>query len=139
MPTIRSEFTIEQFERAFQNRAYQLALDAVQKLPAQSKSPYNNLQITAAGPTLELVSTSEETINFKNGIWYSKSPRHSNGLSFTVEEKIYANTNHSSKISFYCDEKEVKDTKSKIQTFIDELMAGIKPEPRFSLKQLVPS
>ena len=137
MPTIRSAFTIEQFETAFQKRAYQLALDAVQKLPAQPKSPYTNLQVTASGPKLEYVSTSEESIKFENGIYYSKSWR--DGLSFTIEEKIYANSSHSCRISFYCNAEGVKETQSKIQAFIDELMAGIKPESRFSLKQLVPS
>ena len=135
MPTIRSEFTIEQFEAVFQKRAYQIALDALQKLLAEPKDSYTGLQIVARGPKLQLVSTSGESVKFESEIVYSKTIAKWNTLFFTIEEKLYAQSSHSTKISFYCDPKEVKNVQSKVQAIIDELMTGIKPIPRFSLAQ----
>ena len=104
-------------------------------MPTQPASPYATFQLAARGPTVEYVTTREESIKFESGIVYSKKQATiwGNWFNFTIEEKLYAQSSHSTKISFYCDEKEVKEFQSTIQAIIDKLMAGVKPEPRFSL------
>jgi hypothetical protein len=54
---------------------------------------------------------------------------------FDIEHKVYSDSPHSTKISFYCNmPKMEEERKAQILQFIAELMGDIKPERRFSLK-----
>ena len=63
---------------------------------------------------------------------------HQMELELDVEEKEYTDSNHSSKIHFDCypAEKQAK-TRETIMEFINNLLSGVKPEPRFSLAKQV--
>ena len=56
-------------------------------------------------------------------------------LDIDIEHKIYINSPHSTKISYYApeDAKEAKAKKERVEQFIADLMKGVKPKPRFSL------
>jgi len=139
MPTLRSEFTIEQFKEAFQKHAYQVALAALQNLPSTQPSSnytYGSLVIAASQGKIDKVSTTNEFVEIESGISYGiKDPmsKYDSSLQFHIEEKIYTNSPHSTKISFYCDAKEVKINEKKIQATIDKIMEGVKPDRRFKL------
>jgi len=122
MPTLRSGFNIEQFERVLQKLAHEL-------------------------PRFHRVSTDDMTINF----YYNEdgSPRRisvqvhkrtgkkdkwgnweTEWWSFTIEAKLYTTSNDATKISYGCKEEEEKATK-----FIEKIMASEKVTPRFTLSQ----
>ena len=84
------------------------------------------------------ISSPDLRISFGSIISYSRQYGTSESVAFTIEEKMYMNSSHKTKISFYVyiPEDENKAEKehemiAKVQAVIDELMAGIKPEPRF--------
>lgn len=113
-----------------------MAVEAVTKLESR------DLQIKARGPQLLMVETGTYTIRFSPSILsYTKNwVRGHNvdeGFSFQVEEKAYTNSNDSTKISFTAFEGKEKETKGKIMRFVEVLMAGITPIPRFSLAEAV--
>jgi len=111
MPTIRSEFAINQFEAVLQKLAHDL-------------------------PKFTRVSTDQLTIRFS----YNErgKPRsitvelHGEGqwLSFRIEPKNYLDSNHIARITF-----SYEDNKAKIEEYLKEIMASQKPVPRFTLKK----
>jgi hypothetical protein len=132
MPTIRSEFNIEQFEEVLQKLAHELALDALTNMN------YGTVRIVIHGTRMNTVETGKATVRFyANHIGYHEEPtrNYKDWWGFDVEDKVYTTSNHSTKISYYAPEDEEKEVAEKITRFIDKLMAeaSIKPVPRFSL------
>ena len=117
---MRCEFTIEQFEEAFQKLAHEQ-------------------------PKFHKISTEDMTINF----YYDEEGKirritfqvykHKPGeewyegeyWGFTIERKLYNTSPHSTKID-YGPSPEVE---AKLQKFLEGLMRGETPKPRFSLKK----
>jgi len=155
IPTLRSLFTFEQFETVMQKLAHKTAIEAVTDL----KSNKILVQSNSAGRLSE-VDDGVHTIRFyANHLSFTYQPKGTwddpDTISFDVEEKLYLSSSHSTKISFYSPEVGVKYDKEwnksinqkkteaekrrrekKIVEFIEKLMAdaGIKPVPRFTLK-----
>jgi len=118
------------------------------------------LVIKAYGPWLDTVVTDKVVVTFRPAhITYTQlgsGARHDgNSFSFDVEEKLYTDSGHSSKITFTAsaswekvddgaggsDYKLVREKKKeeaerqRILNFVETLMAGVKAESRFSLKE----
>jgi len=133
MPTMRSEFNFEQFEAVLQKIAHDIAIKAV-------TNPKGRIRITTYSKGIfDQVETDDFRIHFyashitySEGSWTKGVP-----WGFDVEGKLYMTSNHSTKISFYAPEGKEKEINEKIMKFIGKIMmdAGIKPVPRFSLKQ----
>jgi len=135
MPTTRSHFSFEQFEKVFQKMAHQIALDAVKTL----KQGRTRIIIRENG-TFSEVETDQHWFKFyANHLSYQKKSRKwAEHFGFEVEKKIYLTSNHSTKISFYSPEEEkTGQMKERIMEFIDNIMveASIKPVPRFTLSK----
>jgi len=117
------------------------------------------LLIKAFGKRLDTVETDAILIRFyaahASYTQYGSGNKYGpDSFSFDVEEKLYTDSNHCSKISYAAsavefvrvedgeggyDYKQVKNKKKqeaerkRIMAFIEELMAGVKVKPRFSL------
>jgi len=118
---VRSEFTIDQFEEAFQKFAHKQ-------------------------PKFRRVSTEDMTISFsydeqgKPRRISFQVHRHKPGgewhegeyWSFFIETKLYSTSPHSTKIDY----GSYPEVEAKVQKFLQELMQGQIPIPRFSLKQV---
>jgi len=126
MPTIRSLYSLEQFEEVLQKLAHKVAVDAVENMSQ------GNVRIIIHGPRLSIVDTSKYQIRFypKRISYLSMGQNYEAWWGFEVEAKPYLTSNHSSKISFAREEK-----RKKVTEFIDKIMAdaSIKPIPRFKL------
>jgi len=120
---------MKQFEAVLQKMAHKIAVEAVKTLNKSS------LSIKASGSRLLEVYTGDYSFNFNAAtISFSKrSP--SEWMSFQLEEKLYTQSNHCTRVSFYAEDDKLKETKKKIEDFIDKIMAeaSIKPVPRFTL------
>ncbi|GAH29746.1 unnamed protein product [marine sediment metagenome] len=95
------------------------------------------------GHKIERIETSDLSIRFfskRASVQKTTSP-HRNWLSFEVEKKLYLNSNHSSKITFWASEKDEAKQKKQVEDFIDEIMAeaGMTPIARFSLEHYMSS
>jgi len=141
MATLRSHYSFEQFEKVLQDIAHKAAIEQVKNLRGG--------RIDFGDGRIREISSPHLSITFGSSIYY-----HSESLVFDIEEKMYTNSNHKTKISFnvYIGGRWDKETKSyvetenkaekerkmaeKIQAFIDKLMAehGQKVTPRFDLK-----
>ena len=144
--TLRSHYSFEQFEKVLQNIAYKAAIIQVTNLQGG--------RIDLGDGRIREISAPDLHITFGSVIRYSAHYGKSERLAFDIEEKMYTNSNHKTKISFnvYIGGRWDKETKSyvetenkaekerkmaeKIQAFIDKLMAehGQKVTPRFDLK-----
>ena len=118
MGTIRSEFTIEQFEAAFQRFAHQLPKFHV---------------VRTENANLEFIYDMEGRIK-KIHVYYCKRDKPDSwgeSLSFSIEPKEYVDSPHITKIHYdgYVD----KNYNEKILRWLDSLMGSEKPTPRFSL------
>lgn len=132
--TMRSEFNIEQFRMVFQIIAHKLAIEAV-------TDPHGEVRVVIHGGRLDTVETDNHSIRFyMRHITYAARTRTQGAFfGFDVEEKEYATSNHSTKISFYAPEGKEKEWTEEIAQFVNKIMAdaGIKSVPRFSLKENV--
>jgi len=139
MPTTRSHFSFEQFEKVFQKMAHKIALDAVTTL----KQGRTRIIIRENG-TFSEVETDQHWFKFYaiHASYHRKSRNYAERFGFDVEKKTYLTSNHCSKISFeaYPEEKR-KEIQQKIMEFIDKIMAeaSIKPKPRFKLSDMKPT
>jgi hypothetical protein len=134
LPTIRSEFTFQQFETVLQNYAYKLACDVI-----SDPKIHGTITIRARGIRMEHVETDEFLIKFyAKHAYFGRHVKKGDSWGFDVEEKLYTDSNHSSKIHFDCypAEKEAK-TRETVMAFINKLLSIVKPEPRFSLAKQV--
>ena len=122
MPTLRSQYSIEQFEKAFQKFAHEQ-------------------------PRFTRISTDDYTISFSydedgeprrvSVQIHKKTGRKTDWgerewLSFAIVPKNYIDSNHISKIELACRENEAK-----VSVFLQKIMAPVKPIPRFELKSRV--
>lgn len=119
------------------------------------KKPPQNAKILIHDHRVTHVETSGMEIRFfsKRASVYKTTSPHRNGLYFEVEKKLYLNSNHSSKISFPTPDglwapegidytkKQVEEEKERkqIEDFINKLMSGVTPVPRFSLEKYTES
>jgi len=124
---IRSKYTFKQFEKVFRAIAHKAAIEAVTKLESSMTINTGYDYQTPGKGTLTEVSTKSYYFKFDLEIWFQDKLK---DINFTVEEKLYKNTNHSTKINAYS-----ADDGSIIEAYIKELMDGIKIQPRFSLKE----
>ena len=134
MATIRSEYGFKQFETALQNYAYKLACDAV-----GDPKVHGRILIKIFGTRMEEVNTDEFHIRFyAKHAYFGRTVKKGDSWGFDIEEKEYTDSNHSSKIHFDCypAEKEAK-TRETIMEFVNQLLSGVKPEPRFSLAKQI--
>jgi len=156
LPTVRSEFSFQQFEERLQNYAYKLACDVISD-PEQ----HGRIRIIMNGRRLQEIETAEFTIRFyaKHASFQRNKKMHRHDYDYTVaecgfdvEDKEYTTSNHRSKISYYgsdmtkpkpgtyeyeTDEKRAAEIKQAVLDFIDKLMAGVQIEPRFTLKRAI--
>ena len=153
MPTIRGLYKFDQYRDALQKFAFKHAVETLSKLPEQEKpkkikheSSYGTwytddaiiLTIKAKGPELTEVEVDPYHFTFRLRMvsvsyktYGSKDHWH-----FDVEEKIYTDSNHSSKLHY--DGSSPEDKKKQIElinAFVSKLMEGIEPEPRFDLSK----
>jgi hypothetical protein len=146
LPTIRSEYSFDQFEKVLQKLAHEIAVEAVTKLE------HGSVRIEISSNRFRRVETDKHTISFyADHIGFSRMTSR-DYWGFDVEEKEYTSSNHRTKISYvimvegkFVEDKYVevgraeKEHKraTEILEFIEKLMAEnqIKPVPRFSLRQ----
>lgn len=118
MPTIRSQFNIEQFETVLQKIAHKIALNAVKNLNQ------GDVRIIIRGPRFDTVATSKVNIRFyAKHISYHEEPtnKYKDWWGFDVEEKLYLTSNHCTKISFAVwDEGKRQETEKRILEFIEK-------------------
>lgn len=146
MATLRSHYSLEQFEIALQDVAHKAAIEQVKNLQGG--------RIDLGDGRIREISSDHLRISFGSIISYSNHYGEAEGLVFSIEEKMYQNSNHKTKISFsvyiagHYDketeeyvENENKAEKehemaNRIQAFVDTLMAeyGQTATPRFDLK-----
>ena len=132
MPTIKSYFNFQQFQKVLQKLAHEIALDAVKSLNQ------GDVRIVIHGSRLDTVETDKAKIRFyAKHASYSEEPtgNYKDWWGFDVEERFYLTSDHCTKISFYAPEGKQKEVAEKITGFIDQIMAdaSIKPIPRFTL------
>lgn len=157
MTTIRSHFSFEQFEAVLQKMAHEMAVDLLTELKGK------NISIRADRGRLVYVIT--DVVDFRFFASHLSFSKHTgktqDGLAFEIENKEFLTSNHRSKISYFVGEayekglydsnpeiraaaeatveqktKELAKQKEKqIAEFLDKLMQGIEPQPRFKLAE----
>jgi len=133
MPTMRSQFSLEQFETVLQKLAHEIAIDAVETMQ------HGDVSIVIHGSRLSSIRTSKCEIKFyAKHVFFSKKISSRSWLSFDAEGKHYLTSNHASKISFWAPDDEIEEYKAKVTEFIARMMteASITPVPRFALSQI---
>jgi len=122
---IRSEYTIEQFEKAFQDFAH--------KIPKFRKASNDDVTLSFYYDEKGKPRKITVQVHKKTGKQTEWGPE-VDWWGFTIEKKLYCETPHSTKIDFgpYPIEEKVKQ-------FIEKVMDSVKPEPRFSLANLLKS
>lgn len=127
MGTVRSEYSIEQFEEALQKFAHKVAAEVQSfgSIVIRSKDDRVNLNLNFLGDKIEVYYY--RILDFEK--WITEY------YAFTVEPKEYIDSPHISKIHY---EGRDKAYDEKIREWVRKLMdeAGLKPKPRFSLKNL---
>jgi len=133
MPTIRSRYSFKQFEERLQELAHKMAIKAVTNLNL------GRIKITTfESNQFSTVKVGKVEFRFylRHASYTKDGKSWDDYWGFDVEEKLYLTSNHCTKISFYAPEGKEKERIKKITEFIDEIMAGVKTVPRFSLTQL---
>jgi len=159
MPTTRSVYSFKQFEQVFQAMAHEIAIEAVTNLVAGGEGLL--VKGYSSGQLREVNAGRFHIKFYANHLGFSDNPTGNYSdpkcMDFEIEEKHYSTSAHCTKISFYSPEikenkpnipswsqkvdhkrtdAEKKRRQKRIDEFIESLMkdAGLKPEPRFSLK-----
>jgi len=118
LPTLRSEFSLEQFEKALQELAHRI-------------------------PKFKKVVSDEATIDFRQDENGKPKKIHvyirlkGDYLTFSIEPKQYLDSHHITKISFDYYGDDVEKEKARINQWLENLMKSIKPIPRFKLSDAV--
>jgi len=148
MATLRSHYSFEQFEKVLQDIAHKAAIEQVKNLQGG--------RIDLGDGRIREISAPDLHITFGSTIHYSAHYGKSEQLAFDIEEKMYLNSNHKTKISFTVyiqshydkdkgdyveDENKAEQERKmaeKIQAFTDKLMQEneITPVARFNFKQM---
>ena len=151
-PTIRKFYTFRQYVEALQKFAFKHAVEVFAKLPEQEikrvkheASKYSmewfsdesqEFLVKAKGPELSEVVAYPYAFSFRLrtvSVRYKNygEPGH---WDFVVEEKIYSDSPHNSKLQYSgASATEKKKQIELINAFADKLMEGIVPQPRFNL------
>ena len=126
MPTARSMFNIAQFEAKLQKMAH--------KFPKFKQVRTDDLTLifyyTEDGKPRKVVVLLNKKTGKKLGegtAWEHDEVKY---WRFTIEAKIYLNSNHATKISFT-----YKENDEKIKKWLEEIMGSEKPVPRFTLSK----
>ena len=153
MPTIRSKYSIEQFEEVLQKLAHEVAIDAVINLnKGYAKVTISGSRFTHVeagrvvqqksewgGPDWESKTPDHLFRFYANRMSYFEDPVDKDGWGFHIEKKEYLTSNHCTKISFYAAKGKRKQVEDQVMAFIDGMMAeaSMKPVPRFKLSRVV--
>jgi len=119
--------------------------DAPKPVKTKHTSSYGNYEteesqdflVKAKGPNLGEVEAFPYHFDFRKRIvivnyLHYNTPGH---FDFEVEEKIYSDSPHNSKLRYDGASKEEKAEQIRlINIFVDKLMEGVEPEQRFNLK-----
>jgi hypothetical protein len=132
--TVRSEYSIEQFEEAFQKFAHKVAME-VQRFSSISLKSFDG----SVALSLDIIYN-EHGEPARIEVYYDRILDTEKWLrewfAFTVEPKEYFDSPHVSKIHYEGSRDKAYDERIKewVRKLMDE--AGLKPKPRFSLKDL---
>lgn len=156
IPTIRKFFTFKQYEEALQKFAFKHALEvftALDKAPEPTKEKHHyswgdyetvvsqDFNLKAEGPHIKKAEAYPYNFDFRRktitvNYKHYGAPDH---WHFVLEEKIYSDSPHNSKLHYDVASDATKADKQKqidlINSFVDKLMEGIEPEQRFNLKK----
>jgi hypothetical protein len=147
MATLRSEYGFDQFDTVLQKFAHEIAVEAVTSLSTE----HGRIDFRHHG--LAYIETDKYIIRFSpSRISFSRQEQ-KDYFAFEIEEKLYATSNHRTKISYTVsvgghwekdkgyvedDNRKTKEKKrgEEILSFINELMTenNMKPVPRYSLR-----
>lgn len=132
VPTIRYEYTFAQFVERLQNYAYKLACDVISDPKAHGR-----IIIKMFGSRMESIETDVFHISFyASHASFSKNVKNGLSLAFEIEEKLYTDSNHSSKAIYsHWQPEKLPELRKSVTDFIVDLMKDVKAEPRFSLKK----
>jgi hypothetical protein len=154
MVTVRSEYSFDQFDTVLQKFAHEVAKEVVTSL----NTVHGRIDFRQHG--IAYIETDKYSIRFSAArISFSRRGK-DEYWGFEIEEKLYATSNHQTKISYtvqvashfdrnkgeygeYVEDESRKAKEKKrgeeILEFIEQLMAenAIKPVPRFSLSDVV--
>lgn len=144
LPTIRSQYTFEQFRQALQGLAYKIALEAITNMDSgrvtikiEGSRPADTTPFESA--RMEEVSTDRVDIKFYPAHAYYAYHDRNKSWSFDLADKQYNDAGgNQSKITYECYEKEKATVEKTILDFMANLMKGATPTPRFSLSQTKP-
>jgi len=134
---IRSQYTIQQFRQVLSALAHKVAIEAVTKLQQSMKITTEYSYDKNKKPAFDEVSVENYWFKFNyNSILFKDHE-----ISFEVEEKLYQNTNHCTKINARAVDDSDTEAKTRIEKYIEKMMAaaGLKPEGRFKLAMVKPN
>ena len=150
MVTVRSEYSFDQFDTVLQKFAHEIAVEVVTSLNIK----HGRIDFRDHG--IAYIETDQYTIRFSPlRISFSREGQN-DYFGFEIEEKLYATSSHRTKLSYAVsvggryeggkyveDDRKAKEKKRGVEIleFIEQLMtaSGMKPEPRFSLSEMVQS
>jgi len=124
VPTIRSKFNIDQFEKVLQKLAHELPKFRQVRTDDMTLNFYYDENDRPRRVTVQIHKPTGKQSKWGPEIEY---------WSFTIESKLYTTSEDSTKIS--CGYKEEGE---KIRKFIEKIMVSEKPIPRFTLSQRKP-
>jgi hypothetical protein len=125
MPTIRCEYTIEQFEEVLQRLAHSFPRFEVVRTDGWNLTFHYDDE-----GRIRNISVRRSKVIGKNKWGYDRFE----DTQFTVEPKLYADSPHSTKITFPGWDKEEQ---KRVMALINEIMGSVKPEPRFSPEEFL--
>jgi hypothetical protein len=122
MPTIRNEFSIEQFEEVLQKLAHEQP-----KFRGVSTEDFTiNFSYHEGGSPSRIRVQIHKRLPGKDQYGQPKIEY----FSFGIEPKLYMDSQHITKLDVA-----YAEAKQKVAEFIEKLMTGVKPVPRFRLAQ----
>jgi len=118
---LRSEYSIEQFEEAFQRFAH--------NIPKFKKVVCEDYTITFHYDEHGKPRRISVQVHRKTGRLNSWGVEEVEWWGFVIEKKLYASSPHATKIDF----GPYPEVEAKVKEFIRQVLGNTKPEPRFSL------
>jgi len=150
MVTVRSEYSFEQFDTVLQKFAHEVAKEVVTSL----NTVHGRIDFRDHG--IAYIETDKYSIRFSAAMISFSRHGKDEYWGFEIEEKLYATSSHRTKLSYavsvgghyeegkgYIEDGDRKAKEKKrgaeILEFIEQLMtaSAMKPEPRFSLSDMV--
>lgn len=124
IPTVRSEFSIEQFEAALQKFAHEQ--------PKFTRISTDDYTITFSYGQNGEPRRMRVEIHRKTGKKTRWGDDEGTYMSFAIEPKTYLDSGHITKICDFLKEKEPK-----VKEFLEKIMGPTKPIPQFTLRNRV--